>query len=291
MATYPNATQNDRDICGSTLAVGLLRAELNAETQGVKTLYTSSTWMTCEPSLHTAMYELEVNTTGRVENYVRKSNFSTDIPITNEHRTIPSILSSLFVAFDSPFDNDVYAPYWQATTFRDNWPGFLIKALTDSTIYIDPSLPAPGFEEIAPFVVDLLTRLFPIILSLRPTAFVPAVPGTIIEGTMMVPCNRVFMSESMFIVAVILLLSNIAVALAYYRYRPKPIPTGVTETIAGVLALFDGSGLVEEQVSGKPWPKDWTFGYGRFNGVDDGKPRNGIERRPFVVPFEETKRK
>jgi len=28
-------------------------------------------------------------------------------------------------------------------------------------------------------------------------------------------------------------------------------------------------------------------GYGKFNGVDDGKPKLGIERIPFAVPLSE----
>ena len=94
------------------------------------------------------------------------------------------------------------------------------------------------------------------------------------------------MSSPLFIATVTLLLLNIAVGVAYYICRPQPLPKSVLEeTIAGVLKLFDGSELVKEQVKGKPWPKDWRFGYGGFIGVDDGKPRMGIKRRPFVVPL------
>ncbi len=280
--SFANASQGDRDICGSTLAMVFLRAELYAEVEGVDSLFTSSTWMTCESTLHTAMYEVEVSNSGRVENYKRKSEISTDFSLANSS-SLPSLLSNLFVAFDAPFNNE--NPHWNNDNTRDTWPGFLIKALTNSVEFIDPTLPAPDFETIAPVVIDLLTRLFPIVLSLRPSAFVPAPRGNTIEGTMFVPCTRVFMSSSMFIVTVILLLLNIAVAMAYYIRRPRPLPKGVlAETIAGVLALFDGSGLVGEQVGDKPWPEDWKFGYAGFIGVGDGKPRMGIERRPFVVP-------
>lgn len=284
--SFANASQVDRDICGSTLAMGFLRAELYAEVEGVDSLFTSSTWMTCESTLFTALYEVEVSNNGRVENYKRKSKISTDISMTNSS-SLPAFLSNLFVAFDAPFNNG--NPHWNNDNTRDTWPGFLIKALTNTVEFIDPTLPAPDFETIAPVVIDLLTRLFPIILSLRPSAFVPAPQGATIEGTTFVPRTRVFMS-SMFIVTVMLLSLNIAVAVAYYMCRPRPLPKGVlAETIAGVLELFNGSGLVEEQVRDRPWPEDWRFGYGGFIGVGDGKPRMGIERRPFVVPLGEKK--
>lgn len=41
--SFANANQGDRDICGSTLAIGFLRAELYAEVEGVDSLFTSST--------------------------------------------------------------------------------------------------------------------------------------------------------------------------------------------------------------------------------------------------------
>ena len=280
-SSFANASQGDHDICGSTLAMGFLRAELYAEVEGADSLFTSSTWMTCESTLFSAMYEVEVNTSGRVERYARKSEISTNISLANSS-SLPALLSDLFVDFDAPFNNENLR--WNNDNTRDTWAGFLIKALTNSPEFINPTLPAPDFETIAPVVIDLLTRLFPIILSLRPSAFVPAPRGATLEGTMFVPCTRVFMSSSMFTVTVILLLLNIAVAVAYYVRRPRPMPKGVlAETIAGVLELFRGSGLVEEQVRDQPWPEDWRFGYGGFIGVGDGKPRMGIERTPFVV--------
>ena len=281
--SFANASQAEHDVCGSTLAMGFLRAELYAEIEDVDSLFTSFTWMTCESTLFTAMYEVEVTTSGRVEQYTRKSDISTNISFANSS-SLASLLSNLFVAFDAPFNNG--NPHWNHDTTRDTWPGFLIKALTNSVSFIDPTLPAPGFEAVAPVVIDLLTRLFPIILSLRPSAFVTAPQESMIEGTMLVPRTRVFMSSSMFIATIILLLLNIAVAAMYYVRRTRPMPKAVlAETVAGVLELFDGSGLVEEQVKDKPWPEDWRFGYGGFIGEGDGKPKMGIERRPFVVPL------
>lgn len=281
--SFPNASQNEHNICGSTLAMGLLRAELYGDIEGVDSLFTSFTWMTCEPTLFTAMYEVEVTSSGRVVNYARKSEISTNVSLANSS-SLPSFLSNLFVAFDNPFNYQT--PHWNNDTTRDTWSGFLIKALTNSSKFIDPSLPAPPFEVIAPVVIDLITRLFPIIISLRPSIFPTAAQGARVKGSMLVPCTRVFMSSSMLIVTIVLLLLNIAVALAYYIHRPQPMPKGVlAETIAGVLELFNGSSLIEDQAKDRPWPEDWRFGYGGYIGVGDGKPKMGIERRPFVVPL------
>ena len=286
--SFSNASQSDRDICGSTLAIGFVRAELYPGVEDVDSLFTSSTWMTCESTLFTAVYEVQVTTNGRVEDYSRKSDKSKAIPFLG-NSSVPSFLNNLFVAFDAPFNTP--APYWNNDTTRDTWPGFLIKAITKSPKLIDPALPAPDFETVAPIVIDLIQRVFPIILSLSPSAFVNAPQRSKVEGKILISCTRIFMSSPLFIVTVTLLLLNIAVGVAYYIYRPQPLPRSVlAETIAGVLKLFDGSGLVKEQVKDMPWPRDWRFGYGGFIGVDDGKPRMGIERRPYVIPLGTKKR-
>ena len=279
---YENTTQEENVICGSVLAMGFMRAELNAGTEGVDVLFTSSQWVTCQSTIVTAPYLVEVDQSGRVLHFVRQADSLTNATLA-PNNSLPSVLSNLFLAFGVPMDQ---APSWKNDTYEEWWPGFLIKALTQSTKFVDPSLPAPSFEEVAPVVEDLLKRLFPIILSLRPSAFPPAPPNSTVKGTMLVPTRRVFMSSSMFILTVTLLVMNIAVALAYYICRPRPMPIGLGETIASVLALFHGSGLINEQPrDDKPWPKEWAFGYGNFIGVD-GKPRTGIERKPFVVPLD-----
>ncbi len=55
-------------------------------------------------------------------------------------------------------------------------------------------------------------------------------------------------------------------------------------TIASVVHLFKGSGLIAKKSSDNGWREDWKFGYGRFVGLDR-KPHLGIERRPFAVPW------
>ena len=102
--SFANASQTNRDICGSTLAMGFLRAELNPEVEGVNSLFTSYTWMTCESTLFTALYEVEVSNNGRVENHKRKSKISTDISLAN-NSSLPALLSNLFITFDAPFNN------------------------------------------------------------------------------------------------------------------------------------------------------------------------------------------
>lgn len=74
------------------------------------------------------------------------------------------------------------------------------------------------------------------------------------------------------------------VAIAYYTKRPRRMLDQMPNTIASVVQLFEGGGLIIEKSSDKQWREDWNFGYGRFVSLDR-KPHLGIERRPFVVPW------
>ena len=61
-------------------------------------------------------------------------------------------------------------------------------------------------------------------------------------------------------------------------------------TISNLAAMFPASHLVQEfaaeRAGGAEWVRrGWKFGSGRYVGPD-GKRHVGIERRPFVMPFE-----
>ncbi|KAL8744955.1 MAG: hypothetical protein Q9190_002862 [Brigantiaea leucoxantha] len=280
-------SQNEYEVCGSRLGAAFLRAQLHAEVEGVDSLVTSSEWMVCNSTLVTAMFEVEVDPTGGVLNYLRRSDDSADLTFaTNE--TLPSLLNNIFHVFLEPFNK---RPLWRNGTYEDSWFGFLIKAFNDSAALVDPSLPAPGYHEIAPVTEDVIMRLFPIMLSLQPPSSLSAPWGNFIEGSCIVYQERVFMSQSMFILTVLLLILNIAVAAAYCIYRPSPIPSGVPDTIGSTLALFERSGLPKEQMLIDPWPQSWRFSYGYLLDDEGKKQGLGIDRLPFVVPFKDGRRK
>lgn len=92
------------------------------------------------------------------------------------------------------------------------------------------------------------------------------------------------MSQPAFIITMVLLAFNLLMAILYYANRPKKMLRQMPNTIASILALFDGSGLLEESREIGGLKEEWNIGYGRFIGTD-GRPKLGIERRPFVVPW------
>ena len=280
----PNASQEDRDVCETTLVAGFLRANLtlSASSQQIHINNISSLWLNCRPKFLTAPYEITVDTDGRIQTYTHKGPYSSDLsPYFTDNFNITHLVKGTGWLLNSLPNTQ---PIWHTDAFIDSWFGFFIKALSNSSVPIDPIAAAPVYDFIAPVVEDIYTRLFAILLGLHPDWFATAPANTEIPGSVLVPCSRVFMSRPMFIIAVSLICLNIGVAVAYYGKQPKRILTQMPNTIASVIRLFEGSRLVAEKNSESGWHKDWKFGYGKFVGTDK-KQHVGIERKPFVVPW------
>ena len=289
----------DDGICDTLLLSGFLRANRTVSADNVKTdnpddyddinptvLTTnkySSLWMVCQPILHVAQYAVTVDCDGRVQKYDQVgakeedlsqffSNGSSIISLINQTRRF-------WVASSNT------SPYWHNDTFVDTWFGYFIKALSNSTDLIDPDQPVPPVAKVTPIIEDIYTRVFAITLGLNPTIFKAAPPDTMLQGTISTRLTRITISRPALDVTIALLALNVIVALLYYVRRPRRMLKQMPTTIASILELFDGSGLLGElrQGEGKP-SKEWRIGYGRFVGTD-GRPKIGIERRPFVVPF------
>ena len=135
-----------------------------------------------------------------------------------------------------------------------------------------------------PFVQDYYSRIFAIMLSLNTAWFAPA-EGETVQGSVLRLENRLFMSAPAYIISTTLLALNLLFAFTYYWKRPENMLRRMPTTIGSVLELFAGSGLITEQSNGERLSDDMRLGYGKFVGTD-GKPHLGIERRPFVISWE-----
>ena len=288
-------TQEETLTCNSILLAGFLRANLTvslsttktdnlAETVQIHRINSlSSLWLTCKARLATAPYEVNVDSTGRVQSYVPVGPDAKDLAKYFSNGTTPT---SLIAGATSILANgkDTH-PYWHNDTFVDTWFAYFIKHLSNSTILMDPEQPVPVFEHVAPYVENLYARLFAIVLGLNQDWLTEAEPDSMIPGTLMAPTQRVLVSRPMFIITVVLLVLNMVVALLYWTRRPKKMLPVMPYTIASIMAMVRASGLAAELRKQEEWKKDWKVGYGRYVGTD-GKPHIGIERRPFVQPLD-----
>lgn len=291
-----NASQEEILACNSLLVAGFLRGNLSVSFDVMKTDNSaisdnpdilqinklSSTWMTCRPKLVIGPYNITVDANGYVQSYEAAGLPYVDLSSFFANGTTPSSLVAAATTILESGSNT--APYWHNDTFVDTWFGYFAKHLSNSTVLVDPAAPVPSLETVKPLVEDIYARLFAIVLSLNQDWLPPANASSTIPGTMIVPTQRVLVSPSMFFITVTLLALNMVVAIAYWSKRPKRMLPRMPYTIAVMMDLFQGSGLISDVEDSERWKNEWKFGYGRFVGRD-GKPRVGIERRPFVIPF------
>ncbi|KAL8999012.1 MAG: hypothetical protein Q9169_002010 [Polycauliona sp. 2 TL-2023] len=295
--TFGNATAEGNLTCRSTLLAGFLRTNLTVDVNDTKTDNSnqgltpevlkinslSSLFVVCKSTIISTPYEVTVDPTGRIQSYKTTSPEVTNPTDKFTNGTSPiSLISGAVFALNQ---GSARRPYWHNDTFVDTWFAYLIKTLSNSTMFVDPGQPVPAFEYLAPYVEDLFVRLFAIILAQNQHWLVRAEPDSEIRGTLFASSRRVFVSRPMFIITVTLLTCNMFVAVLYWTRRPKRMLPSMPYTIGSILAMVHASGLRLEARKQEEWKKDWRFGYGRFVGTD-GKPHVGIERRPFVQPLD-----
>ena len=248
--------------------------------------YYSSVWLVCRPSLLSAPYTITVSSSGRIQSSTQLAPSSAVLtPFFSPTFSLHNLLNTTRLIWAYSNDRE---PFWHNDTFADSWFSYFAKVFSDTTL-IDPKQPVPTLDEISPVLQEIYSRVFAIMLGLNPTIFATAPNGTTVRGKILTSSTRIFISRPAFLISLILIALNILVAIAYYIKRPKPMQLRLPMTIERVLGLSYGSGLVAEVRGNGGAREEWKIGYGRFVGVD-GKPRIGIERMPFVVGWDQTKK-
>ena len=283
--------------CGRILVAGFLRANLSLVGSQSKTENIgigdgtmeilninshNALWLACQSDLQMADYELTVDLKGYVKSY---SPLSPASAVPKEYflngtsaQSLLNVTSRLLYPIDDP-------SWWHNDTFVDTFFGYFIKTLSNSTLLIDPLKGPPSYATAAPVVEDIYQRLFAINMGMHPDWFSTTTVANTADAVALIATQRVFMSQFMFVIALSLLVLNTVVTVLYFVKRPDVFLKRMPYTISNTLMLFGYSGLLNEDVHGDSWKKRFRFGYGKYIGTD-GKPHLGIEREPFVVPWE-----
>lgn len=294
--------KNPQKHCDNSFLAGFLRANLSVTMDEFKTdnedtarsadilavNSLSSTWVFCQSSLAVADYEVVVDLAGRVKNAVRKGSIAEGngrffAAGTNETYFMNRTLD-VFEGLGG------FTAYWHNDSYVDNWIGYLVKSISKEAKFIDPAHAVPRFDQIAPVVEDAWRRVFVTQLALNRQWLVRAEPARTIPGSILSMQSRLVLSRPALVIALVLLSFNIVVAVAYYWGRPSLVLPKLPITLARIVDMFDGSGLLHEAQSRAGFPPDCQVGYGRFVGID-GQPHIGVERQPFVIPFEKGRRR
>ena len=284
----------DGDFCDTSFMVAFFRGNLSVAHDSIRTedddqgykkpdiLAVNSlaaTWMACQSSFLAASYEVTVDSTGRIQEAVAQGSYASAL----DPFFAPPLNATFFMNKTRDLWTLADTAYWRNDTFVDSWFAYFVKTLGNSTDLVDPNLPVPALDAILPLIQETYSRIFAIMLSLN-TDWLVLANGETVQGSVLTVEDRLFMSRPAYIISVTLLTLNVLFALLYYGKRPVKMLKRMPTTIGSVIELFEGSGLISEASSGARLCEDMKLGYGRYLGTD-GKPRLGIERRPFVTPW------
>ncbi|KAL8723818.1 MAG: hypothetical protein Q9181_007170, partial [Wetmoreana brouardii] len=287
----PKPSPKEMEICSKMLVVAFLRANLtivesspdNPELIATNSSDVEAVYIGCESTLQIASFNVTVDHEGHVKEFRQTGQYQDAATLLPHEGNLSYVYNSVNAAIWNG-EYGIISKHWHNDMIADSWLPYLIKIYTQSRAFLDPSLRPPSADSVGSAIEDIYSRLFAILLGLNADRFfLPAPSATTVSGTTIVSRTRIFMSKPMLFVSIVLLVLNVLVAVLYYAKRPRRMLESMPNTIASVLDMTDGSGLVHENANSKSG-EQWRIGYGRYVGTD-GKPHVGIERRPFVVPW------
>ncbi|KAI4749438.1 hypothetical protein E4T50_00275 [Aureobasidium sp. EXF-12298] len=254
----------------------------------------NKSWIGCKPELNIELRDVTVNSQGLVQS----STPAGDAPDSHEQLFEPdarSIIDAVHLLLGTT--NTPKRPYTNAVTWHnDSYPSdffnyLMVQTLNNSAI-LDPLKPPPSFETTAPVFGELYTRMFAITLGTQISDVLQRTAKKAVDaGFVLAQERRIFVSEPMFLIAVVILGTYMLVTVSLYVCRPWKVLPRMPTTIASQIAFFAAShGLNDFATTSSMSEKERNmhikglrrrYGFGRFVGTD-GKPHVGIEREPLV---------
>lgn len=265
-------------------------------------------FLACQPTLRTALFNVTVDSTGRVLSSQQQTPFDTDLqpffkgttaydlshPVEfMENQT--KVLYSKTNEYIAQGEQRVMQ--WHTTPISFGWVNYLLRFRTNSTALISPTSPLPSPETVIPAMESFYRQMFATLLGLNKQVFSPLDPAMTVTVTIAIPETRLYMSQTMFLITFTILAINIIVAVLYYYKQPKRFLPMMPTTIASIVGLVVATRALKDY----SWDKHDSdssdrsteskereklrYGYGRFVSTD-GVTRIGIERHPWVIPME-----
>lgn len=239
-----------------------------------------STFISCRAKPKSAPFNVTVDPLGSVVEATVAGPFSVNLE--TEFGDIRDNTTELFEV-DNGF------PTWHNDSFATDWANYLIKILTKNSSFVDPTRPPPTFSEATNLMTEVYQRVFAVTLSMKTEGLEPLRNPRLIQATQTFPERRIFMSETMFKIAVIILSIDLVVAILVYARISRPFLPRMPTSIASEVAYFAASYTLKElaESGGDPTTlerEDSRYAFGKFVGTD-GWAHVGIDREPFVQPL------
>ncbi|KAL3594684.1 hypothetical protein FPOAC2_09001 [Fusarium poae] len=261
--------------CARTLIMGWARTSDAENINGT----VDASFITCRPTLQTALFNLTVDSLGHVLSYDRTSEIETSLDYEGWESHVDLIIRNVGIQWQSmPFQ-------WHNDSTARDWMNYLTVLKTGSRDILNPLNAVPDTEKLKPVVEDIYRRVFAIFLGLNDQLFDTrneTEPSTVVRRS---EETRIFMEDASFIMTMTILSLNAAVALLFYsRAVPFVLPRLPT-TLGSTLAYVAPSRLAAPSFQASPGHLSRTFSFGRYIGKD-GDVHIGIEMDPHVVPVD-----
>ncbi len=287
--------------CGEYLIAGWLRGNVSNRPDGttysfqthynVKMNLSRMTFLACYPRLRAGISDVIIDSAGVVQHASLLNEF--DRPPESWFAGNSSLMFSKLLV--TTIEQPLFTFTWHTDSSSSNeYHGLISMARTDSSRFVDPSLPTPSAKEAAAVFSEVYAKLFAILLGSNLDLILPSnnTQTTLIPGLIVKPTTRIFLSLPMFILAEFILGLYILVTILVYVRRPSRflprLPTSLASIIPFLVAsqaeldLKGTSGMSTKERDDYVRKLDHRYGFGKFVGTN-GKPMIGIERDPYVV--------
>lgn len=281
----------DNGYCSSVIIAGWARigpsksveTQARTSTDGTDGRVLQTAFMRCQSTFRTAIFNVTVDSTERIVASERKGEFDTDLSPYGTEDAITSLIgeTSSMIGPGSAFASQL----WHNDTIAIDWINSLLKIKLNSSALVDPTMPVPDIPATIPHFTDMYQRLAAVIFSFDTNLFEKSPANSNIPVTIHTKETRIFMTPTMFWIAVSILALQLFTLAAYYAKRPRRFLPRLPLTIASIIAYVSAS-QASRDYSDRSRDKspDTRYAYGRFKGMD-GRTHVGIEKEPLVVPL------
>ncbi|KAI1291416.1 hypothetical protein F5Y03DRAFT_376764 [Xylaria venustula] len=269
------------DLCWSDApwVAGWMRVNPSREEPGNQTM--RSTLLNCDFELRMSMYDVTVDAGGNIIHAEDlgdtgtnlkhwSANLSRSIADQVARQNLPSHLAG-----------------WHNNTLTTDWINHLLTLLMGNRSVVDPQQELPDATTMRPVLEEVQRRLAATLFGLNPSFFQEATDNMgLIPATIITTETRIFLSETAFILTVLILALYILISIAVYARRQGILLPRMPTSLGSLLAFSVASQAVEDFSenceAGDNYELRHTYTFGRYIGKD-GKPHIGIERDPFVM--------
>jgi hypothetical protein len=241
--------------------------------------------MMCQPQFKASNFTVVSDQAGHILNYT-KINSPSIMP--DENLTGAMWNATMFLV-----GQGLDYLEWHNDTIAVDWFNLLLKNLAGPDI-IDPISSQPDFASTKDRVNQTYQRLFASVLEYNKEFFVPAPAPITTLGYELSSKQRVFFSDTMVLIVIVMLALDVVAAMAVYIQLPSPFLHQMPTSIAGLLSYAIRSHLENDFTSEKASTlgkaaaitgNGNVYGLGKYIGTD-GRGHFGIDRQPYLLPLQ-----